>query len=131
MFDRTAVLKQQAISSALTFYHVLLAQGSTAEAARLADLLGKADESAIMYNVLAWTAYEADAVTEATLVQARRAHELAGGKDSSIIDTLARVLYRLGKTDEAIKLVKEALKGATPGPETTMLQQCLTDFAAK
>ena len=99
-----------------------------ADAAVLAERLLKFDGSAAMYNALAWFAYETGKVTEAHLAQARKAHELAGGKDVSVIDTLARILHRLGRTDEAVRLIKDSLQRVEPGFERNLLEQCLEDF---
>ena|GEM_PF-5838324 len=128
MFDPEAITRNQRLGSALEYYRVLTALGRHADADVLARRLVKVDESVTMYNMLAWTAYETGNVTEAHLAYARKAYEMVGGKDVGVVDTLARVLHRLGRTDEAVKLVKDALEWASPDFERNFLAQCLADI---
>lgn len=123
--------RQTAIVNALTYYKVLLALNEFGKANALAVRLEKADDSPQLLNALAWSAYEVNKVTPVNLDQVRRANQLLGGKDASVIDTLARVLDRLGKKDQAVKTVREALTWAAPGFEQSMLQECLKDIQAK
>ena len=128
MFDPETLARNQRLGSALAYYRVLTALGRHPDADALARRLVKLEESLTMYNMLAWTAYETGRVTETHLAYARKAYEMAGGKDVGVVDTLARVLHRLGRKDEAIKLVTDALEWAQPGFERNFLRQCLIDI---
>ena len=79
------------------------------------------------YNALAWNGFASGRPAQANLDQARKANELTGGKNASIIDTLARVLHALGKKEEAVKTVEEALKTVAEPSDREALQACLTD----
>ena len=128
-YDPLAAMRRQVLAGALDYYKVLVALDRQADADALALNVLKVEDSAGMYDALAWAAYETGKVSAANLVQARKAHELSGGKDASIVDTLARVLYLSGRQDEATKLVHESLAWAQPGFERALLEQCLADFA--
>jgi thiol-disulfide isomerase/thioredoxin len=128
--DPDTVARYHVISTAMEYYKVLVALEKHPEADALAKQILTVDDSAPMYNALAWSAYEAGKVTETNLQQARKALELSGGKEVGIIDTLARILNQLGKKDEAVKLVKDALADAPAGFERNVLEQCLEDFKA-
>lgn len=128
-YDPLAAMRRQVLGGVLDYYKVLVAVDRQADADALALNVLKVDDSAGVYDALAWSAYETGKVSAANLVQARKAHELSGGKDASIVDTLARVLYLSGRKDEAMKLVHESLAWAQPGFERALLEQCLADFA--
>ena len=55
------------------------------------------------------------------------AHELSKGEAANIVDTLARVLDDLGRQEEALKLLHEAMPRFTKGRDKTMLDKCLKD----
>ncbi|MFH0980326.1 MAG: thioredoxin domain-containing protein [Planctomycetota bacterium] len=123
--DAASITRRQVVGSVIEYYKVLVALDRPADAEAIAQQLVKADESAALYNELAWAAFESGKATEANLLQARKAYELSGGKDVSIVDTLARLLHHLGKKDEAVKLVKDAVEKTEPGFERSVLEQCL------
>ncbi|MCK4659600.1 MAG: thioredoxin family protein [Phycisphaerae bacterium] len=129
MFDPAYIARQQVLGMVFEYYRLLTALEHHADAAALADKLLKVEESAAVYNVLAWTAYETGKVTDAHLVFARKAYKLADKKDPAVADTLARVLHRLGKKDEAVTLLREKLKSIPSGPERDMLERCLADIS--
>lgn len=125
--DPEPLRRQQVVNSVLDYYRVLIVLERHADADALAERLVKVDASAGMYGALAWAAYETGNVTEVNLRQARKAYELAGEKDIGAIDILARVLHRLGRKNEAVKLVKDALRWAPSGFERDILERCLAD----
>ena len=73
--------------------------------------LGKGD--AKLLNGLAWFILTTDGIRKRDVVFAlravQRAYALCGGKNSSVADTYARVLFEMGKTEEAIKYQKKAI----------------------
>jgi thioredoxin-related protein len=128
--DLEEIARRQLIMQALDYYRALVALDRKDEAAESAREMLRVDGSATMYEALAWTGFSAGKAGDATVEYARKANELGGGKDVSKIDTLARVLHAVGKTDEAVKLVKDAQKWAEPGMEREALDRCLSDITA-
>jgi len=92
------------------------AQGDDAAAKRermrigetLRATLARDDATAGMLNALAWVCATADVYLEESLEAAKRAVALEP-EESGIIDTLAEVYYRMGKTDEAIETIDRAI----------------------
>lgn len=75
----------------------------------LETFLARDDAAAGALNALAWYCATADMYLEESLVAARRAVEQEP-ENSGILDTLAEVLYRLGRTDEAVETIDRAIK---------------------
>ena len=118
---------------------ILLGLGQDQAAKALAaELLAEpgADKEPEIYNGLAWAAYSAGKCDATVLDWAKKASELAGGNNGSILDTLARVMAEVGQRDEAISLIKSAIAKETKkeGREMYYLKECLkdlTDMATK
>lgn len=123
--DAAEIARRQLIMQSLAYYEALVALQRKDEAAEVAKEALRVDESGDMYAALAWTGLSTGKPSEANLAQARKASELAGGKDVGVIDMLARILHALGQKDEAVKLVKEAQQWAQPGFESDALAECL------
>jgi tetratricopeptide (TPR) repeat protein len=71
--------------------------------------LAQDDASSTTLNALAWFCSTADMYLEESLVAAKRAVELEPDQ-SGILDTLAEVLFRLGRADEAVIAIDRALE---------------------
>ena len=73
-------------------------------------------KDAMLFNDLAWDILAEDTVktrdVKLALILARRAVDLSGAKEPSILDTYARALFDNGKTDEAIVQQKKAIQFA-------------------
>ena len=110
-----------------TYYQVLIGVKRDEDAAKVAKRLVQTIDMPETYNALAWNGFASGRPAQANLDQARKANELTGGKNASIIDTLARVLHALGKKEEAVKTVEEALKTVAEPSDREALQACLTD----
>ncbi|QDU39740.1 Sporulation thiol-disulfide oxidoreductase A precursor [Maioricimonas rarisocia] len=106
-------------SAMLTRYrhHVLSQAGRDEEAAALqSKLVEQAWDDAGLLNGVAWriASSEGEQDLELALRAARRASELTGHQNSSILDTLARVYYEQGDLDSAIEWQRKAVEhGAT------------------
>lgn len=123
-----AVKKQLLIQKLGEHYQVLIGLHKLEEAEKLAARILSLHDSAETYNALAWNGYLTGSPVEANVAQARKAHELTGGSQVAIIDTLARVLYARGKKPEAVAVVQDA-KGRLQEPgEQAILDECLADF---
>jgi uncharacterized Ntn-hydrolase superfamily protein len=92
-------------------------QGDEGAARRERELIGRTlktflardDATAGALNALAWYCATADMYLEESLEAARRAAEQEP-ENSGILDTLAEVLFRLGRTDEAVETIGRAIK---------------------
>jgi tetratricopeptide (TPR) repeat protein len=110
-----------------------LIRGGMAEEANkaAAALIEKANDSAPQLNQYAWMLAmgNPDATLDLDLAQAaaERAVELSEEKDASILDTLARVLFKKGKIAEAIALQKKAVELA---PQEPQIQAALEEYEA-
>jgi uncharacterized Ntn-hydrolase superfamily protein len=74
----------------------------------LVSTLARDDADAGSLNALAWYCATADMYLEESLQAARRAVDLEP-ENSSLLDTLAEVLYRLGRAEEAIEVIDRAI----------------------
>ncbi|UCG34030.1 MAG: hypothetical protein JSU68_05210, partial [Phycisphaerales bacterium] len=120
--------RQRALYVASSYHQVLLGVGKNEQAAALAERVLKFDDSAETYNALAWAGYLTGKPIEENLAQARKAHGLSGGNDAAIIDTLARVLDKLGHEEEARLLVEEATRRLDSPDDRSMLNQTRVDL---
>jgi uncharacterized Ntn-hydrolase superfamily protein len=75
----------------------------------LKTFLARDDATAGALNALAWYCATADMYLEESLEAARRAVEQEPD-NTGILDTLAEVLFRLGRTDEAVETIDRAIK---------------------
>jgi thiol-disulfide isomerase/thioredoxin len=97
-------------------YFELVAKPKQVDAAREKGeaLLKAASDEAQMLNEVAWTILTDEDVQsrdlDLALRVAKKANELSGGEDSSILDTYARALFDNGKVDEAIEIQKKAIE---------------------
>lgn len=93
----------------------------------LVRTLARPDADAGSLNALAWYCATADIYLEESLEAARRAVE-AEPENTGILDTLAEVLFRLGRADEAIEVIERAI---AIDPEDEYLQGQLARFKGK
>ena len=115
-----------------TRFEILLGQKKFAEAWNFAETNGNAHPSnAWLQNALAW-----DIVAPETLEQrnldlagklAERANQAAGGKDASILDTLARVQFMSGRKKEAVATEQKAVDAA-PDEQKISFRKSLTSY---
>jgi thioredoxin 1 len=120
--------RRRALYVASSYYQVLIGVGKNEQAAGLAERVLRFDASAETYNALAWAGYLTGKPIKENLAQARKAHELSGGKSAAIIDTLARVLDKLGHKDEARTLVEGAIRRLESADDRSMLNQTRVDL---
>jgi uncharacterized Ntn-hydrolase superfamily protein len=100
----------------LRYLEMYDSQGNDEAAARerlrigqtLERTLADPDADSGTLNSLAWYCANEDLYLEESLEAARRAMQLEP-EDTDILDTLAEVLYRLGRTDEALATIERAL----------------------
>lgn len=91
------------------------ANGDASKAAELAKKIEALDiKDSKMLNDLAWDILADDTVktrdVKLALTLAKRAVDLSGAKEPSILDTYARALFDNGKTDDAIAQQKKAIE---------------------
>ena len=111
---------------------ILIGRNDYAGATKLAGILSdQSPTNAVLQNELAWTlatARNTDAPGLALAEKlAQRANVLANGKVSGILDTLARVEFMNGETNEAVATEQKALDGA-PDEAKPYLQKFLADY---
>lgn len=110
-----------------TRIQILLGRGDHAAAAKLARSLSESQaENAFFLNSIAFTLAADKALPKSELELAEsiagRANQSSKGKNASILSTLARIQFKLGKTDEAIATQELAVKAAPKGAEKTHLK---------
>ena len=99
------------------------------------EILANANGNAMMLNALAWTIVDpSGGVAEPNLAiahkAASRAVELTKENDGSILDTLARVEFRMGNTVRAIELQKSAIAKSADGRMKDEMVTVLAEYEA-
>lgn len=122
---------QQAVATARL--RILLGKGDTEAAAGLAEQIsGRAKDNSAMQNSLAWQLLIQENLSGKALATAHaiavRANDAAGGKDASILDTLARATYMKGDKAKAIELQQKAVELAEDEDLKKQLQSNLDSF---
>ena len=122
---------QQAVATARL--QILLGKGDTEAAASLAEQIsGRAKDNSAMQNRLAWQLLSQENLSGKALATAHaiavRANDAAGGKDASILDTLARATYMKGDKAKAIELQQKAVELAEDEDLKKQLQSNLDSF---
>ena len=114
-----------------TAYYDALGNEAAAERERmrigetLRKTLARDDATAGMLNALAWYCATADVYLEESLEAAKRAVALEP-ENTGIMDTLAEVRYRMGRTKEAIETIDRAI---AIDPEDNYLREQRKKFA--
>ena len=113
-------------------FMIFLGKDDIKSAIRLAGTMSDANpENATMQNELAWQLVTNQAFKERDLELAAkiatRANEAAKGKDPTILDTLARVVFMQGKQAKAIELQETAVK-LSEGDAKSDLQGTLDSY---
>jgi thiol-disulfide isomerase/thioredoxin len=113
-------------------FHVCVRKGDSKSAFKLACELSDAHTGdAMLQNDIAWELATSEKIKERDLDLlekiATRANDAAHGKDPSILDTLARVLFMKGKKTNAIELQERAVKLAE-GAAKTEFQRVLDSY---
>jgi thiol-disulfide isomerase/thioredoxin len=99
------------------------------------EIIANANGNAMMLNALAWTIVDPNGgVAEPNLAiahkAASRAVELTKENDGSILDTLARVEFRMGNTVRAIELQKSAIAKSADGRMKDEMVTVLAEYEA-
>jgi len=88
--------------------------------------------NAMILNALAWMVVDNPEVAERDLgfatSTARKAVEASGGKDGSILDTLARCLWDSGDKAAAIEMQRKAVELAPEGPMADEMRATLKRY---
>ncbi len=113
-------------------FRIFIGKGDFKGAFKLAGELSDANkDDAMLQNEIAWELATDEKVKERDLDLiekiARRANDAAQGKDPSILDTLARVLFMNGKKTQAIEAQEKAVKLAE-GAAKAELQKTLDSY---
>ena len=113
-------------------FSILLGRKNYAEAYKLAESLSDAHPTnAMIQNSLAWTIATQPGLEKRDLALAEkmagRANEATKGKEPAVLDTLARVQFMNGKTNEAIATEQKALDIA-PDEQKVFLKKSLADY---
>jgi thiol-disulfide isomerase/thioredoxin len=96
-------------------FNILVGKADYPAAYRVASALSEANkENAMIQNELAWRILTDSAIKERDLNLAEKiagqANVAAKGKDSAILDTLARALFMNGKKEQAVETQEKAVK---------------------
>jgi thiol-disulfide isomerase/thioredoxin len=113
-------------------FSILLGRTNYSEAYKLAESLSDAHpKNAMLQNSLAWTIATQPGLEKRDLALAEkmavRANEAAKGKEPAILDTLARIQFMNGKTNEAVATEQKALDIA-PDEQKGFLKKFLTSY---
>ena len=113
-------------------FSILLGRKNYTNAYKLAESLSDAHpKNAMLQNELAWTIATQPELEKRDLVLAEkmagRANEATQGKESAVLDTLARVQFMNGKTNEAVATEQKALDIA-PDEQKAFLKKFLTSY---
>jgi thiol-disulfide isomerase/thioredoxin len=113
-------------------FRIFIGKGDFKGAFKLAGELSDANkDDAMLQNEIAWELATDEKIKERDLDLiekiARRANDAAQGKDPSILDTLARVLFMNGKKAQAIEVQEKAVKLAE-GAAKAELQKTLDSY---
>jgi thiol-disulfide isomerase/thioredoxin len=113
-------------------FQILLGRKDYAGAYKLAGALSDAHpDNAGLQNELAWFIADQPGLEKRDLALAEkmagRANEATQGKEPGVLDTLARVQFMSGKTNEAVATEQKAVNLAD-GPAKERLQQLLTSY---
>jgi tetratricopeptide (TPR) repeat protein len=113
-------------------FSILLGRKNYAEAYKLAESLSDAHpKNAMIQNSLAWTIATQPGLEKRDLALAEkmavRANEATKGKEPAILDTLARVQFMNGKTNEAVATEQKALDIA-PDEQKAFLKKFLASY---
>lgn len=125
------MLKENAALRVSDHYQVLLALDKTEQADALAKSAMSVSDSATVYGAFSWSGYLSGKPVEANVAWARKALELVGGQSADIVDTLARLLHKLGRKEEAVKVCRAALDKSDDLRSRLILQDCLEDISGK
>jgi tetratricopeptide (TPR) repeat protein len=102
-----AFLRRGFVGQAVRYYEILIGAGQTEDATRVAGTILEVDSTAATYAALAEAGLRTGRPTEDNLVQARQALALGGDPpDLDALITLVKICRRLGKDDEAARVVE-------------------------
>ena len=91
-----------------------------------------ASSDPMMLNALSWSVLESGKakgpVLEMAMDAAKKANELSGGKDGSILDTLARAYWESGDAKKAISLQEQAIAVAPEGRMKESMKTTLEQY---
>jgi len=92
-----------------------------------AEILRRHADDALVLDTLAWRILTTEPLEHRDLPlaveAARRAHELTGGTDREVVETLARALVMSGSRDEGIALHRRAIELSADDPSTRLVLQ--------
>jgi thiol-disulfide isomerase/thioredoxin len=116
-----------------TRLQILLGRKDYDAACKLAESLSDGHkDNAGFQNGIAWTMATHEGLEQRGLLVAEkiaeRANTVARGKSSAILDTLARIQFRLGEKPEAIATEQKAVKAAADEREKSFLEKILADY---
>jgi thiol-disulfide isomerase/thioredoxin len=117
---------------AMVRFQILLGRKDYARAYKLAGSISDAHpDNAALQNELAWFIATQPGLEKRDLILAEkmagRANQATQGKELGILDTLARVQFMSGKTNEAVATEQKAVNLAA-GPVKEQLQHFLTSY---
>ncbi len=96
------------------------------------SIVEKNGSNPMLLNALAWMVVENPEITDRDLgfavSTARKAVEASGGKDGSILDTLARCLWESGDKAGAIETQRKAVEFAPEGPMAEEMKATLNRY---
>ncbi|MFZ9692259.1 MAG: redoxin domain-containing protein [Phycisphaerales bacterium] len=102
------------------------------EALPVAEEMVASSSDPMMLNALSWSVLESGKakgpVLEMAMEAAQKANELSGGKDGSIIDTLARAYWEAGDAKKAIALQEKAVEISPEGRMKESMKKTLEEY---
>jgi thiol-disulfide isomerase/thioredoxin len=102
------------------------------EALPVAEEMVASSSDPMMLNALSWSILESGKakgpVLEMAMESAQKANELSGGKDGSIIDTLARAYWEAGDAKKAIALQEKAVEISPEGRMKESMKKTLEEY---
>ncbi|MGA1058650.1 MAG: redoxin family protein [Phycisphaerales bacterium] len=102
------------------------------EALPIAQEMVASSSDPMMLNALSWSILESGKakgpVLEMAMAAAKKANDLSGGKDGSILDTLARAYWEAGDAKKAIELQEKAIAISPEGRMKESMKKTLEGY---
>lgn len=130
--EQRDMIKAQTVARAAEFFQILLALDRTDDARKLAKRVLAFDDSPDSQHALAWEGYLSQKPIPECLDYAKFALSHAAEEEkANVTDTVARLMFALGKTDEAISLCEDNLNKVESDRDKWILTNCVDDLRGK
>jgi thioredoxin-like negative regulator of GroEL len=127
--ERVTLSEQDRLSARLgAYYEILVGLKRHAQGKALADRLLEIDARPATYAMLASRGDHSGETTDAQVAFARKGMELSEGRDVAVVETLARLLGKMGRCTQARDVVEQAVEKIKDTRSRSLLMKCLMDL---